>query len=385
MASPDAQPGGGPRIAPSPEGGIVLVNLYAWTVVTLMVAAARWIIGKIHNVKFGFDDVMIFGGTIVYTASAVPWHFAVTSGGLGKNFSDLDTNRAAVYFKSAWAAQLLQLAAMSFAKFSSAFLASRVASQSCRENTVLFGMVAFWAVSSQLLCGLQCGFLEPWSGTPKCSHGGPVFAVIALNMVSDALLAWWIVPIIRPLKIDRAKRRTVVVLFSSRAIIPFICIAQLWAVAKAVRGNNPTRDGFPIAILHQTITGLSLIVASLPRIKRWIGTAGSGMLDCRITEHELALSTDDAADSHHSGGSLKLVPLDSTRFTTTVRSNGGKKKSRPKQTDWDRLVSMGSGQDDHTSTSSLFDRQVVMKEITVHVEDNDRDGVDEVPQKEAFP
>merc|ERR1712113_1147289 len=128
---------GGHRIAPSAEGGTVLVSLYSWTIVTLMVTVARFVIGLIHKVKIGWDDALILLGSIIYTTSAVPWHMAVTRGGLGEQFEEISAERGQNYFKFAWAAQLLQLAAISCGKCSSAFLACRVAPQSVHERLIL--------------------------------------------------------------------------------------------------------------------------------------------------------------------------------------------------------------------------------------------------------
>ncbi|PVI02260.1 hypothetical protein DM02DRAFT_670697 [Periconia macrospinosa] len=365
----------GHRIAPSPAGGIVLVSLYSWTSVTLLVTAARCVIGLIHKVKFDWDDATLICGTIVYTASAIPWHVAVTQGGLGEPFRSVSADRAAKYFKFSWAAQLLQMAAMSFAKCSSAFLTSRIASQSRCEQLILFGTVALWTLSSLLLFGLQCGLPRPWSNVPACSRGGPVFTVIALNMLSDALLAWWIVPIIRPLKIDRERRRSVIILFASRGIIPFVSAGQLWVVAKIVRGGDPTHDRVANTVLSQTVSSLSLIVASLPRIKRFVGSAGSGMLNARITASELALTTHDRANiaSDTGGISLKLLPSNSTKLTTPVESDDNKKK-RPKQSVGDKFIPMGKRPDEHNSTSSLLDQSgvITQQEDTVCVEGSHR-------------
>lgn len=54
----------GYRIAPSPEGGTVLVSLYSWTIITLLVTAVRFVIGLIHKVKFDWDDATMIGGTV---------------------------------------------------------------------------------------------------------------------------------------------------------------------------------------------------------------------------------------------------------------------------------------------------------------------------------
>ena len=73
----------------------------------------------------------------------------------------------------------------------------------------------------------------------------------------------------------------------------------------------------------------------------------------------------------------KLVPSGSGKFTVTVTSKGTKerKKGRP-QADWQGLVTMGTKEDEHTSTSSLFDREdhggvMMQQEVRVSVEESD--------------
>jgi hypothetical protein len=60
----DLHPEPGPRIAPSVRGGAILVSLYSWTCVTIGVAIARFIIGRIHRVAFGLDDVTILCASV---------------------------------------------------------------------------------------------------------------------------------------------------------------------------------------------------------------------------------------------------------------------------------------------------------------------------------
>lgn len=54
----------GPRNAPSPRGGVILVSLYSWTTVTVGAAIARLIIGRLHQVGFGRDDGAVIIGTV---------------------------------------------------------------------------------------------------------------------------------------------------------------------------------------------------------------------------------------------------------------------------------------------------------------------------------
>ncbi|KAF2708628.1 hypothetical protein K504DRAFT_534232 [Pleomassaria siparia CBS 279.74] len=360
-----------PREAPSARGGIILVSLYSWICITIGVAIARFVVGSIHKVHLDFDDAMVLVGSIACTGATIGSRYAVHAG-LGEHFEQLSPVNTTRYFKAAYTAQLLQLATIACGKLSSAFLLGRVAPQSTRERVVLFGSVVLWTAYSMLTLAFQCGLPRPWEYSPqKCGHGGPLISIIVLNMVSDILLTAWILPVLQPLDIDKARRRTVSMLFGTRAVIPLVCIAQVWGALKAGRGDDPTWDGFELAFFTQAVTSLSLIVASLPRIKRFIGSGG--MNNLRIHDIELPLATRVPSDG---GGSLQLVPSSANKFMTTIESGCGRTtcKSRA-QNDWQKSVSTGSRQEDQNSTSSLFDHRGMMlqQEVAVKVEDNYHD------------
>jgi hypothetical protein len=279
--------------------------------------------------------------------------------------------------QSIYAAQLLQIAAMAFAKLSSAFLVGRVAPQSSRSKKLMFAMIGFYTLYALLVFSFQCGLPQLWKyDLPECGHGGPHFSVIVLNIISDLALAVWIFPTLRNLHMDKERRITVAVLFGSRAMVPLMSVGQIWAVAQAIHGNDPTWDTYALALFSQAVTSLSLIAASLPRIKRFVGVAGSGIARPIIDETELA----DAYSNRQTSGAasrtgnepLKLVPSGSGKFTATIVSDSSKKERNKVHQDWDKFVSMGSKTDDHTSTSSLFEHQGVMmhQEVTVRVEDS---------------
>ncbi|PSN70882.1 hypothetical protein BS50DRAFT_269101 [Corynespora cassiicola Philippines] len=369
-----AGPEEGPRYAPSGRGGAVLVSLYTWTCITLGVACARFIIGRIHKVNFGPDDGMVLTGSILYLAATVSWQYAVDAG-LGKHISEVSPSDADIYFKTKYAGQLLAVVVMTLGKLSSAFLIGRVAPQSLLNKVVLFGSVVSWSVYSLFAVAFQCGTSQPWVMNEQKCHGGSLMvSVIVFDMVSDILLAVWILPVLRPLHMDRRRRRTVAILFGARIIVPFVGGVQVWAAIKAAQTEDPTWDGFALAILTKTVSSLSLIIASLPRIKRFLGAGGSGMLYPQIDDTEIVLSAmGPSKGGSHGDEPLKLVPSSSGQFTTTVESGSGKGKQKEKsktQQDWQKFVSIGSKRDEHTSTSSLFDNAdgvVRQQEVTVEI------------------
>lgn len=122
------------------------------------------------------------------------------------------------------------------------------------------------------------------------------------------------------------------------------------------------------------VTSLSLIVANLPRVKRILGVGGSGLLFPEIQASEL---TATRSRQYSVDNGLKLVPSSTGRFTTTVTSKGSKDKDKKKGKtpgDWQAMVTLGSTEDEHTSTSSLVDRAdqdgvMLEREFEVVVED----------------
>lgn len=118
-----------------------------------------------------------------------------------------------------YAAQLLQIVAMALAKTSSILLIDRVAPQTLKHKAFLFGMVVFWTIYSVLAFALGSGLPEPWEFGPDRGAGrGLVESVISLNILSDLVLAGWLLPILRDLHMDRTKRFTVAILFGARAM-----------------------------------------------------------------------------------------------------------------------------------------------------------------------
>jgi hypothetical protein len=57
----------GHRNAATTRSGFVLVSTYAWTLITIGVAIARFAQGHAHKVEVGRDDAAIFAATVGYS------------------------------------------------------------------------------------------------------------------------------------------------------------------------------------------------------------------------------------------------------------------------------------------------------------------------------
>jgi len=357
------------RNAQTTGAGFVLVSLYSWMTITWGILIARFVRGLfLHRILFGADDVMALAGNIVYLGSVVAWQYTVY-GGLGKPFTDVSPSDAALFSKAFLAAQLLEIFAMTFAKSSSALLMERVAPGSRKARLSLLAMTLVYCMTCVLAITFRCGVPSDWAHrAPHCGNYGFLIVAIGFNITSDLILAGWLFPTLMSLSVDTEKRWTAMVLFGSRALVAAIAGIQIWAATKVVSGDDPTEDIVDYAVLSQAVTSLSLIVANIPRVKRIIGVGGGSILYPEIQQSEL---TATRSRQFSADNGLKLVPSGSARFTTTVTSKGSKDRKKGKMpADWQGLVTLGGKEDEHTSTSSLFDRNErdgVMLEREVHV------------------
>lgn len=128
------------------------------------------------------------------------------------------------------------------AKLSSALLMERVAPQSRKLKTSLFAMLIVYCVFSTLAIAFRCGVPSAWVYRAEhCGNSGLLIAAISLNLVTDLILAGWLLPTLVSLSLDREKRFSAMVLFGSRSVVALAAGAQIWAALKAVSGQDPTR------------------------------------------------------------------------------------------------------------------------------------------------
>ena len=114
--------------------------------------------------------------------------------------------------------------------------------------------------------------------------------------------------------------------------------------------------------LNRAVSSLSLIVTSLPRIRRLLDVSDGGLLmNPRITENEIALSTHvDTSGSSSGGETLKSTQSNPAKSTLPVTSE--RQKRVVSQEEWLGFASMGSTHDKRTSSPSILDHY----DVTLH-------------------
>jgi hypothetical protein len=117
-----------------------------------------------------------------------------------------------------YAIQFLGLAAMAFAKTSVAILSRRVLARPHLFSSAILSVIAGWVLFSCFVVAFPCHLPRPWIYIPsQCSTLSKLlYPVIVFNIVTDALLAFWLIPFVSRLNIPLKKRLSVCCLFGVR-------------------------------------------------------------------------------------------------------------------------------------------------------------------------
>lgn len=117
-----------------------------------------------------------------------------------------------------YTSQILSIFPMTFAKLSVIWLVRRIpGDRSMRKPCFIASIgVALWTVFSIFALLFQCGVKLPWVYTPKKCTGGVWYAVVLLNLLSDAVLSFFFAPTLWKLQTSRSQRLKVISLFAIR-------------------------------------------------------------------------------------------------------------------------------------------------------------------------
>ncbi|KAF2731045.1 hypothetical protein EJ04DRAFT_21873 [Polyplosphaeria fusca] len=233
------------RITKNDRGPILVIVAYSWIVVTTIVAIIRFTLAYNQRLRFKIDDATFLLGVVLAISSSVCVHIA-TNGGLGKHMNLVNESGLDKMYKALYSAELIGVAAMTAAKASVVFLSDRVAPRSPRPYYLMLVLVGVWSVFSTFAIAFQCGLPSPWvTAPPICPSAAALsYPIVILNLLTDFLLATWILPTLWKLLMETDKRVTVMVLFGSRLIVCCFEIVQLTSLGRHFRDDDITYEYF---------------------------------------------------------------------------------------------------------------------------------------------
>lgn len=107
---------------------------------------------------------------------------------------------------------------------------------------ILLPIVVTCAIATTFLVAFQCDPPRTWALDPSsCSTGGRAhYGAIGLNIFTDVILAFWIVPTIVALQAARSKKAVVIALVVSRLCVCVVDAGKIIYVRKALNSDDVT-------------------------------------------------------------------------------------------------------------------------------------------------
>lgn len=274
-------------------GAVVLTVAYTLIAVTIVLAIARFYASLRWKYKVGFDGLAFLLANFIALVQSILLGQAIRYG-LGKHVRDLSSTSLDRYFKYDYIAQLLAVAAQGLAKVTFVSVIARVdkrrpTQQICYSILVLS---LAWTLFALFTIAFQCGLPHPWVFSRKrCTAGGNLYyPVIVLNILTDAFLALFFLPVIWRLRMDKSERWKVIVLFGSRVSVCGFAIGSAYVLHSYIFSSDITFDAVVPTILNQLVMNTSIISAALPNIHRLLAQLQTGQLIVVIPENEFNMT-----------------------------------------------------------------------------------------------
>ncbi|KAF2816757.1 uncharacterized protein BDZ99DRAFT_528680 [Mytilinidion resinicola] len=359
-------------------GAVVVAVSYSLIITTLAFAIARFYTTFRRRQGFKLGDWLFLCANIIGLAQSIVVDRAVQKG-LGHHINELSASQVDAYFKFLYISQLLSIAVQGLSKASVVILISKLDNKKTTRQQcyIIHGLTAFWVLFSVLTVAFQCGFPSPWVfSKSKCTAGGNLYyVVIVLNIITDAIISTFFLPVIWKLQMSKRERTIVSTIFASRLSVCATSIGECVVLGSYLNSTDFTFKAVAPAILAAVTMNLSILTAGIPNVHRFLADLQTGQMGTRLTEDQIESSGAGSrqrsyfsrsggknSKSSNSGLSLKLTPIHRGGVTTTCTTNeGGEGQGRGQRDEVD----------EDGSTSSLK-RNVVMqtREISVDYESN---------------
>ncbi|KAK5127956.1 hypothetical protein LTR85_005073 [Meristemomyces frigidus] len=302
------------------HGAPPVVMGYIGASITVLLCAIRLFLTIRKKSGFSADDYTFYTGALLAFVSSITLERAVDVG-LGRHDNALSTEQLNTYTKLTYTTSLLGILSQSCAKLSVAFLYERLAPrQDKRGIAILLSCVGAWIVFAFIGTAFACN--AKLSYTANCTTDGYLsFPIIVTDLVTDAMLAFWMVPRVYKLQASRQHRIIPILLMSMRILVCCLEAGQIGYLAKlrsrtSYNMSDKTWNASTIWSLSICTIHLSVITATIPRINTFIADIQTNQSGLAITrrdyEHYKSSKSGSNNGSRNKSPSGKAV-LDSFR------------------------------------------------------------------------
>ncbi|KAF2750889.1 hypothetical protein M011DRAFT_464696 [Sporormia fimetaria CBS 119925] len=272
-------------LLPDNQGSWNTITAIFLIVASVIIIVARYVIANQRRVDIGKDDAIYTVGWVVAITMSVVSQQMVPLG-LGQHTEALTAEKLNTFYRMHYATHFLSILSMTCSKTSIIVLFMRLMpNQQPLITKTLLPFTLVGGAVSMFLVGFQCQMPEPWVLEPlNCSTRGNVhYATVALNILTDVILAVWVTRPIWSLQMPKGTAVVVISLLAARVIVCIADAAKIAIIRRALKSQDTTWVFLPWAVMDQVVVHLSLNHASLPRVHTFLRNLQTGMAVSRVT------------------------------------------------------------------------------------------------------
>ncbi|MCJ1365418.1 hypothetical protein MMC16_004539 [Acarospora aff. strigata] len=271
-----------PFVTPDDQGTIVSVVTWFLIVATTLAVIARVATKLMVARRINADDYTIFAALLFSIAQSIAVSFQ-RWGGLGRHMDTLTTVELTKFQKSSYAADLMFIPNLCFAKLSVLFLLRSITPVARHRNFALaLGLtIAIWAVVSELVVAFRCQLPSPWNFLDnKCIDRIAFWNSFGvLNILTDLPLIILPLVIIWSINIEVRRKLVILACFAPRMSVLAAILAQLIYLNRTSTSTpDPTYTTLPLVLTTQLVQNLSVITACIVYLKPFFESLESGMI-----------------------------------------------------------------------------------------------------------
>ncbi|PWY92270.1 hypothetical protein BO70DRAFT_327359 [Aspergillus heteromorphus CBS 117.55] len=258
-----------------------IIGILAWLllVISSLAGAARLGIKYAITRRFSMDDYLIFVSLVISFLQTGCISIAVHNG-YGTEQSASSDEQIETALKALYAAYLLYIISLSFAKLSALAFMTFLMQRTRKMEWVFTGLIVVWAISAEFALAFQCGFPNPWDlAKHNCFDREAWWLYFGVtNILSEFALI--VIPSLLVLHIQMADSKKVVVIccFLTRLSVVGAIIVELVYRDSSKNAEDPLLELWKVAVCIQLIQSFAILAACIPHLKPFMdGLQSTGL------------------------------------------------------------------------------------------------------------
>ncbi|KAI9832415.1 MAG: hypothetical protein M1819_004404 [Sarea resinae] len=258
-----------------------LLNIISWILMVVMCLAVLTVLTTKYIVlrQFRWDDLLITAAMAFGVGQTIAVSVQVGDG-LGQHFRALSSTQVDGINKAGYAASLLFIIVLFFAKTSTLLSLHQLTPNTLHRRIILAiaVIVAMWALAAFLAAAFRCSLPHPWAFTSGHCYDEISFwtAIGVVDIVTDLAIIAVPIAMVFSLQLARIKKLAVVFAFSFRLLTVGATICRIAFLPHAFRGSDYTHRSFALLVTTQLEVCLGVFAACIPYLRPYVDSVQAG-------------------------------------------------------------------------------------------------------------